>query len=106
MEEAIGCALAGLKRGLRELYGPRLKGVYLFGSYARGEAGADSDLDAPIVLDHIGHYRGEINLTSHLVSDVSLNCGVSVSRVFVSNEQWSSEQSSFLQSVRGEAIPA
>ncbi|MFP4248886.1 MAG: nucleotidyltransferase domain-containing protein, partial [Armatimonadota bacterium] len=44
-------ALRELKRELEALYGDRLRGVYLFGSHARGEAGPDSDVDVAVVLD-------------------------------------------------------
>lgn len=37
--------LKELKRELIELYGERLRGVYLFGSYARGDFDSDSDVD-------------------------------------------------------------
>jgi predicted nucleotidyltransferase len=40
--------------------GARLKGVYLFGSYARGEAGEESDVDVLIVLDRVESYSQEI----------------------------------------------
>ena len=36
---------------LREIYGPRLKRLILFGSQARGEATPDSDVDVLVVLD-------------------------------------------------------
>ena len=38
-----------LREGLAAFYGDRLRGVYLFGSYARGEARPDSDLDIMVV---------------------------------------------------------
>jgi predicted nucleotidyltransferase len=34
-----------LKIGLDGVYGSRLKGLYLYGSYARGEEDEESDLD-------------------------------------------------------------
>jgi predicted nucleotidyltransferase len=39
-----------LKSGLVELYGDRLFSVILFGSYARGEATLESDIDVMVVL--------------------------------------------------------
>ena len=38
---------------LRALYGGRLIDVFVFGSRARGDAGADSDLDLLVVLDAV-----------------------------------------------------
>ncbi|MBI3795212.1 MAG: nucleotidyltransferase domain-containing protein [Nitrospinae bacterium] len=35
---------------LDRIYGERLKGVYLYGSYARGEAREDGDTDVAVVL--------------------------------------------------------
>lgn len=43
-------ALADLRRALRALYGGRLARTALFGSYARGEARPDSDVDVLVVL--------------------------------------------------------
>lgn len=38
---------------LRRLYGDRLRGVLLFGSWARGDAHPESDLDLLVVLDRV-----------------------------------------------------
>lgn len=94
------------KQGLQALYGDRLRGLYLYGSYARGEADDESDVDVLVVLEEYARYCAEIERTSHLISSVSLKHGVSVSRVFVSEERWSHSDSPFLRNARDEAIAA
>ena len=47
----ISKLLKELKEGLNRLYGERLKGLYLYGSYARGDYKEGSDLDILLVLD-------------------------------------------------------
>ncbi len=106
MSERIRHLLSELKSRLHDLYGDRLRGLYLFGSHARGEAVAESDVDVLIVLDHVGRYSDEIEVTSEAVSSVSLKYGVSVSVVFASEQQWHQDAALFFQNVREEAIPA
>jgi uncharacterized protein len=98
--------LSELKRGLSALYGDRLEGVFLFGSRARGDARPDSDLDLLVVLDAIPSYGAEIERTSELTAQISLDCGASIAKVFVPEADWVSKKSSFLENVRGEAIAA
>lgn len=107
MDQAVVKALlAELRAGLRALYGPRLQEVYLYGSYARGEADPESDLDVLVVLDDYARYAAEIRRTSRLVASLSIRYGVSVSRVFVSAKRWSQDESPFLQNARAEAVAA
>lgn len=98
--------LANLKVGLQELYGARLQGVYLYGSYARGEEVRGSDVDVLIVLNDIPSYAAEVDRTGGLVSALALKYAVSVSRVFVSLQDWQQGQTPFLLNAREEAIAA
>jgi hypothetical protein len=57
-------------------------------------------------LDRIDHYAAEVERTGPMISELSLKYGVSVSRIFVSQRDWSSGESPFLANVREEAISA
>ena len=98
--------LTKLRRGLEHLYGERLSGVYLFGSFARAEAAPESDVDILIVLDKVTDYGQEIEHTGHLISELSLDYEVSISRVFVSSSAWQHRDSPFLSNLRKQAIAA
>ena len=64
MTERLRALLCELKTELKSLYQDRLRGVYLYGSYARGEADEESDVDVLVVLDDLTHYAAEIDRTS------------------------------------------
>jgi predicted nucleotidyltransferase len=98
--------LAEMKQGLGRLYGDRLKGVYLYGSRARGEAQPDSDVDILVVLDEIDHYYGELERTAALVSSLSLRYDVSISRMFLPASEWRQGEGPFLLTVREDAVAA
>lgn len=103
--DPIGIALARrMREGLSEIYRKRLRGVFLYGSRARGEQGPDSDVDILIVLDRVGLYGEELERTSKLASDLSLDAGVIVSRTFASEVDWQTGAKPFLVSARAEAI--
>lgn len=95
-----------LKQGLSNIYGSRLKGVYLYGSYARGEQNEESDLDVLVVLDDFERHWPEIDRTGQLSSDLSLKYDISISKVFIRDHQWKNGKMPFLSDVRNEAIAA
>lgn len=49
VDETLGAFVSGLRRR----FGPRLVSIRLFGSYARGDATADSDVDCLVLLDRV-----------------------------------------------------
>jgi predicted nucleotidyltransferase len=93
-----------LKSGLELIYQKQLRGVYLFGSYARGEADRESDLDILVVLDRFDRYAHEVNRTGTLAADLSLKYEVTVSLVFLREHEWLKGDTPFLSNVREEAI--
>ena len=105
-ETKLKTLLAELKAGLQTIYGSRLKGFYLYGSYARGEQDAESDVDVLIVLDDFTRYGAEINRSGYLASELSLKYSVSVSRVFMRESEWFHQDTPFLLNVREEAVAA
>jgi predicted nucleotidyltransferase len=106
MPDPINELLRELKSGLLDVYGPRLEGLYLYGSYARGDEQPESDVDVVIVLNRIENYGFEIDRTSELISSLSLTFGVTVSRLFVSGSDWQYRDTPFLATAREDAIPA
>jgi hypothetical protein len=98
--------LRELKAGLERLYGRRLRGVHLYGSYARGDFDAESDFDVLVVLDDFASYGGEVDRTASLAADLSLQYGVSISQVFLREHDWQTGDTPFLRNVREEVIAA
>lgn len=106
MSTNIQHLLAELKRRLFELYGERLKAVYLFGSYARGDYNENSDVDVMIVLPDYESYSEEIDRTGEIISQLSLEYGVSISRVIMKEVQWQQSDTPLLRNIRAEGVPA
>jgi uncharacterized protein len=104
--EMLKSIVKELKRDLQELYNAKLIGLYLYGSYARDDADTESDVDILIILEKIGNYSDEIARTSKLVSELSLKYDKTISRVFVSWQDWEEKETPFLLNTRKEAIAA
>jgi predicted nucleotidyltransferase len=93
-----------LKLELSLIYTNRLRGVYLFGSYARQEQDPESDLDVLIILSDMDNYLSEIKRTSEIISRLSLEFGITISRSFVREHAWKTNDSPLLRNIREEGI--
>lgn len=61
------------KEKAEKLYGKRLKNIILYGSWARGQATEDSDIDLAIVLDGEVDPCREIDAMIDLITDINLD---------------------------------
>jgi predicted nucleotidyltransferase len=96
--------LNDLRKGLVTLYGERLKGVYLYGSFARGTAHVTSDIDVLVVLSGKLQPGREITRMGPVVSKVCLGYNVLVSVVPMAEEEYREGRLSFAQNVRADAV--
>jgi predicted nucleotidyltransferase len=95
-----------LEKQLNRIYGQKLMGVYLFGSFARDEQVDGSDVDVLIVLNDFDSYAAEIERTGEVISDLSLEFDLSISRIFVDQAGWRNSDTPLLRNIRQEAIKA
>lgn len=103
--ESIRLALAELKQALSTLYGKRLRGVYLYGSYARGEGHEGSDVDVLVVLEGLIKPGVEISYMNPVVSEICLRYDLLISTCPISTEMLETRKSAFFENVRKEAVP-
>ena len=96
--------LKELKQGLIRLYGERLKGVYLYGSYARGDFQEGSDLDVLVVLNDFERAPVELGRTDDLMGNLSLEYLITISPMFMREKDWLTADKPLLRNVRVDAV--
>lgn len=94
-----------LRQRLKMLYQDRLFDVILFGSYARGEAHEESDLDVLVVLCGSIDSEEERPYMVDLATDLLERYGVVVSPVLISEAEFRSARWPLLINVRDEGVP-
>ena len=93
-----------VKGRLEALYGERLVGLYLYGSHARGEAWADSDIDLLAVLSGRVTSWDEIDILVDATYDLELESGELISVYPVASERYEMADSPLLRNIRREGI--
>ncbi|MHB8776987.1 MAG: nucleotidyltransferase domain-containing protein [Anaerolineales bacterium] len=98
--------LKKLKKELLRIYGGEsVDSIILYGSRARGDTRDDSDIDILVVMNKDFNYSEMLRLSSKLVSSLSLENDVVISRAFVSKIDYDKLQIPFLMNVRREGVP-
>ena len=88
---------------LRSLYGPRLRRIELFGSWARGEATLESDVDLLVVLDEMVSPWEELRAMEPILWRHSLEHDTVVTAVPITEDELEDPRSPALQRARDEA---
>jgi len=96
--------LRELREALEGLYGERLKGLVLYGSYARGDAEPGSDIDVAVVLEGAVDVYEEVERTGDVVSRLSLQTDTFISLMFVPREGFEARATVFLTVVNEEGV--
>ena len=104
MSPKIQRLLRKLKHGLIQLYGERLKGVYLYGSYARGDFQEGSDLDVMVILSDFERAPLELQFTDDLIGDLSLEYLITISPMFMRERDWLTADKPLLRNARADAV--
>ena len=94
------------RRRLQDIYGPRLRGVYLYGSAACDHLTPDSDIDIAIILDKITSRFEEHKRTSKLGSDISLDNNTVVLFFFAEERDLQTDRFAIHRVIKTEGIRA
>lgn len=105
MGETLRQILMELRSRFQELYGPRLAEMILYGSHARGDEEAGSDIDVLVVLKDDVSPAEEIARTGGIVADLSLSHDVVISCVFVDQRRFTRGAGPLLRNIRREGLP-
>lgn len=107
LPSAVRTTLDAFVAGLRGRFGSRLRTVRLFGSYARGEATEESDVDCLVLLDRVAREddRAVTDLAADLIWQLD---GVVVSPMVMSVDEfeaWKASERRTPLAIEREGVP-
>jgi predicted nucleotidyltransferase len=91
-------------RDLRRLYGERLRRVLLFGSWARGDAHPDSDIDLLVVLEHVDSVWDELRRMDPVLWRHSFDNDTVVTALPVAEDDFEERRSPVLVRAQAEGL--
>lgn len=96
--------LKEFRREIEKLYANKLKGIVLFGSWARGDATENSDIDLLIILKGEIVPGREIDRMIDIITEMNLKHGVLISIYPISEVDYYTINSPLLINVREEGV--
>ncbi len=104
LNEKLRSLLTELKQRFQAEYGERLVNMILFGSQARGDAEAGSDIDVLVVLQGDVIPSIEIFKTEVIVGDISLKYDEVLSCLFMAETRFLTEHNLLLNNIQADGI--
>lgn len=102
---ALRPILSDFKTKMMSIYGNRLNKIYLFGSYARGEATQHSDIDLLVILyDESIDVFQELTAISDVAFSLSLEYEELIGAVVTTNAQFTSLSEPLFQEILKDGI--
>ena len=96
--------LTEFKKKVSDIYGPRLRKIILYGSYARGKATQNSDIDLMIVLSDMESAFAEIDRLNDIKFGIGLDYEIYISTNPVSEDFFSKSNLPIIKNVSREGI--
>jgi len=98
--------LKEIKTRLASAHGDRLRGVVLYGSVARGDAGPDSDIDLLVLLDGPVRHGRDLETNLRALHPLALRVCRRISAKPVSAAEYDAVDCPLYRSARAEGISA
>jgi uncharacterized protein len=96
--------LSGFVQSMRELYGPRIERVVLYGSRARGDAKADSDYDIAVFLRDLSSRWQEVRRIADAELAIFDRTGATVHAMPYPADSWRNTSSPLMHEIRKDGI--
>lgn len=106
MEQRIKSLINQIKAHLIKIYGGKIKKVILYGSYVRGQATKDSDIDILVLIDQSLNPFEVRDSLSDLLFDIILEKGELISVIAVPEDLFENYNSPFLLNIKKEGLVA
>jgi predicted nucleotidyltransferase len=102
---AVQAALQDLQSELKRLFKKNAPAIVLFGSYARGQASPESDVDVLLLYSYDIHPSAEIRRVSGILAKLNLRYQVLISVLPATEQNYLYSQEPFWNNVRREGVP-
>jgi len=104
MNKKVRGLLRGIKKYLVDIYGNKIKKMIIYGSYSRGDATKDSDIDLLVVIDKSLESLEIENGLNEYLFQILLRDGELVSIMAIPEDLFNTYNSPFLLNVKDEGI--
>lgn len=96
--------LEEVKRRLNDIYGDKLKGIILYGSYARGDFSEGSDIDLIILLEYMEESSAEREKYFDVIWELELIYDVVISIIPLREEEYRTRRMPLILNAKREGI--